>query len=99
VRQLRVWVDDGFRVCLLVSEGVRKAHLLYVPTLEHVEMPLSELARQLRVGVAGDVPIARGLVGRIEEKRRHWRALNYRFSEVFVREALDAIRSERREAA
>jgi hypothetical protein len=95
VRALRVWHDDAFRICILISEGVKKAHLLYVPTLDHVEMPLDELARQLRTGVAGDVPITRGLIGRIEAKRRELRARGARFSEAFVKEALDAIRADK----
>lgn len=94
MKQLRLWIDDSFRVCLLVKEGREKAHLLHVPTLDHFEVPMAEVSRQMRRGVACEVPVARGLISRIEAKRKDWRALGYRFSEVFVRETLAIICSE-----
>lgn len=96
MRMLRVWHGDAFRIGLLVSEGDKFAHLLSMARdLDHIKIPRAELARQMRAGLAGEVSAPRGLIGRIEAKRKALRGHNARFSETFVDEALAALRAER----
>lgn len=103
MRQLRVWLDDkamgnGFHVVLEVSRGTKYVHLLHVPTLTRIQMPLDELARQERRGVATEQPITRGLLGRIEARMRQARRHKEQFPEAFCNEVLAAIRQEKEAA-
>lgn len=101
MRQLLIWLDDaavgcGARVVLEVSQGRDYAHLLHVPTLSHVKMPLRELEDQVRRGMAREVPIWRGVVRRIDQRRRDFDRYGFRYPGAFVKEALEAIRADRR---
>ena len=98
MRQLRLWIDDpqagcGARVVLEVSQGRAFAHLLHVPTLSHVKLPLREVERQLRDGIGAELPLRRGVIGRIDGKRRDFDRYGFRYPAVFVREALAAARA------
>lgn len=97
MKTLRLFVEDGSRVCLLVSEGVRYAHLLHVPSLAHLKMDHDEFLRQGRTGLAVEVEPSRGLITRILESRS--RALGStpprRFSDAFVQEVLAVLRGEK----
>ncbi len=97
MRQLRLWIDDervgcGQRIFLEVSRGRDYAHLLYVPTLSHVRLPLREVEDQLRRCVASEIPIARGVIGRIADRRRQAERYHLRYPEAFVQDALAALR-------
>lgn len=75
MRQLRLHLDNetvgcGAHVLLMVTEGRRYAELLHVPTLSRLRLPLEQVAQQLRSGIGAEVPIARGLISRIEQRRR-----------------------------
>jgi hypothetical protein len=100
MRQVRVWLDDksagsGFRVVLEVSRGTKYAHFLHVPTLTHIQMPVDELARQERRGMATEQRITRGLITRLEARMRLARRNKEQFPEVFCNEVLALIRQEK----
>ena len=98
MRQLRLFIDDaqagsGAHVLLEVAQGRRWAHLLHVPTLSHVKLPRREVEAQLRSGRGCEVPIRRGLIGRIAEKRRQFDRHGFRYAGAVVRQALAAARA------
>lgn len=95
MRQLMINDGDGYRVALLVTEGVKYARLLHVPTLQRIELDIGELERQLKEGVARDVPITPGLVKRIRATRRTLDKYSKRYPAAFVRDALVTLREER----
>lgn len=98
MHQLTLYIDDrrlgtGFYTVLVVSEGRQVAQCLHVPTLTKLSLRLAEIARQRGTGMARDVPITRGLVGRLIEKRRQWKRHGRRFPAAFVNEAIAAAKS------
>lgn len=97
VRQLRLWIDDpalgcGQHILLAYNEGRAWLHCLHVPTLANLKIELSEVARQERTGLAQEIPITRGVIGRIIEKRKAWNAYGFRYSSVAVEACLAALR-------
>jgi hypothetical protein len=99
--QPMTFVDDhgigcGEHVFLEVSVGDKYHHLLYVPTLVHVKVPAEVIAAQFRRGVfAKEYPLRRGMLGEIRDKVKYYRREGMRYSGVFVKDAIAALRAER----
>ncbi len=98
MKQFRIWDGDKRAIYLLVHEGTKYAHMLHVPTLQRLKMPVLQFASQLREGAAEEIPISPGLVSRIESARKKIDGLvdnPMRYSNLFVEETLAAIREDR----
>jgi hypothetical protein len=86
---LSVYMNEGgHRQYLWVSEGNRIAHLLYIPTLEYVKIPVTEVQRQKAIGRATERPVQPDLAKIIHAKAHQWDDLEKRFSRILVNEAL-----------
>lgn len=90
-------VGCGERFYLEVSEGRFYAYLLYVPTLTRIKLPRADIAEQVNrkpggwfVGRVLDVP--KDMRKRIKAKAAQWDRFKLRYSEVFVKEALDNLK-------
>lgn len=100
MRCLRLFLDDprlgtGFHVLFEIRQGRALSHLLHLPSLSHLELPLRAIEEQLRAGAGREVPVSRGLVGRLLLQRRAFDHYRFRYPAAFVREALDAARAWR----
>lgn len=100
MRQMTLYIDEasigcGFYTVLVVSEGTKWAECLHVPTLTRFKMDLQTIAAQERRGIAKETPIQRGLITRLQAKRKEWSDYNFRFSDNIVQDALTAARKDR----
>jgi len=89
-------VDDprigcGERLFLMVQQGRRYVHLLYMPTLDHVRVGVTKVSsdERLQLSKAEGIAIAR----RLRQRQRDFESWGYRYSRVFIRSALKALRA------
>jgi hypothetical protein len=87
---------SGVHLLLEVKAGRKLSHLLHVPTLTRFDVPLREIERQMRCGIAAERPVRRGAITQITERMRQWKDHGRRYPAAFCKEALHCLRAQAR---
>lgn len=77
--------EGGQRGYLKVAEGNKIVHLLHVPTLEYLRMPIEDVGK---CQMGEPRPVSAGLADRLLAKAVQWEMMKMKYSRVLVSQAL-----------